>query len=69
MTDGCSTYSRQKLQTLAEATGGFAVTNTNAPEAGVDRMIAETGTYYLIGYSSPAPPYDGKRHRIKVTAP
>ena len=29
-------------------------------------MIAETGTYYLIGYSSPAPPYDGKRHRIKV---
>jgi VWFA-related protein len=66
MTDGCSTYSRQNLQTLAEATGGFAVTNTNAPERGVDRMIAETGTYYLIGYSSPAPPYDGKRHRIKV---
>jgi hypothetical protein len=66
MTDGCSTYSRQNLQTLAEATGGFAVTNTNAPEAGVDRMIAETGTYYLVGYSSPAPPYDGKRHRIKV---
>ena len=63
---GCSTYSRQNLQTLAEATGGFSVTNTNAPEAGVDRMIAETGTYYLIGYSSPAPPYDGKRHRIKV---
>ncbi len=63
---GCSTSSRQNLQTLAEATGGFSVTNTNAPEASVDRMIAETGTYYLIGYSSPAPPYDGKRHRIKV---
>ena len=64
--EGCSTSSRQNLQLLAEATGGFSVTNTNAPERGVDRMIAETGTYYLIGYSSPAPPYDGKRHRIKV---
>jgi VWFA-related protein len=63
---GCSTSSRQNLQSLAEATGGFAVTNTNAPESSVDRMVAETGTYYLIGYSSPAPPNDGKRHRIKV---
>lgn len=63
---GCSTASRRNLQTLAEHTGGFAVTNTNAPESSVDRVIAETGTYYLIGYASPALPYDGRRHRIKV---
>jgi hypothetical protein len=63
---GCSTASRQNLRTLAEHTGGFAVTNTNAPESSVDRVIAETGTYYLIGYASPALPYDGRRHRIKV---
>jgi VWFA-related protein len=63
---GCSTDSRQNLQSLAENTGGFAVINTNAPEQSIDRMIAENGSYYLVGYDSPAPPYDGKRHRIKV---
>ena len=47
-------------------TGGFAVTNTNAPEEAVDRMLAENGTYYLVGYYSPAPPNDGKHHRITV---
>lgn len=64
--DGCSTASRDNLRSLAEETGGFAVTNTNAPETGVDRMMAESGTYYLIGYYSPAPENDGKRHRIQV---
>src|SRR4029453_5639830 len=59
---GCSTHSRQNQETLAESTGGFAVTNTNAPERAVDRMVAENGTYYLLGYASPARPYDGKRH-------
>ena len=62
----CNRDSRQALQTLAEATGGFAVINTNRPEAGVDRMLAENGTYYLVGYYSPAPPNDGKHHRITV---
>jgi VWFA-related protein len=63
--EGCNTSSRQNLQSLAENTGGFAVTNTNAPERSVDRMVAENGTYYLIGYASPAP-NDGRRHRIRV---
>ena len=40
--------------------------NTNAPDAWVDRMVAENGSYYLIGYSSPAPPNDGRHHRITV---
>ena len=62
----CNRESRQSLQTLAEATGGFAVINTNRPEAGVDRMLSENGTYYLVGYYSPAPPNDGKHHRITV---
>jgi VWFA-related protein len=63
---GCSSASRENLRTVAEGTGGFAVVNTNAPEFGVDRLVDEAGTYYLIGYYSPAPPYDGKRHRIQV---
>ena len=65
--DGCNTSSRQNLQSLAETTGGFAVTNTNAPERSVDRVVAENGTYYLLGYTSPTP-NDGKRHRIRVRA-
>ena len=63
---GCTRDSRQNLRTIAEMTGGFAVVNTNAPEAGVDRMLAENGSYYLIGYNSPARPNDGKHHRITV---
>jgi len=63
--DGCNTSSRDNLRSLADATGGFAVTNTNAPERSVDKMVAENGTYYLLGYSSPAA-NDGRRHRITV---
>lgn len=62
----CSTSAQQNLRTLAEATGGFAVVNTNNPEASVERIVAENGTYYLLGYSSPAPSNDGRSHRISV---
>ena len=63
---GCNRASRQSLRTIAEATGGFAVTNTNAPEAGIERMLEENGSYYLVGYTSPAAAHDGKHHRIAV---
>ncbi|HXW06399.1 MAG TPA: VWA domain-containing protein [Vicinamibacterales bacterium] len=63
---GCSRDSQDHLRSIAEGTGGFAVLDTNAPELGVDRLIAENGAYYLIAYYSPAPPDDGKRHRIRV---
>ena len=62
----CSTTAQQNLRTLAEATGGFAVVNTNSPEASVERIVAENGTYYLLGYSSPARANDGRSHRISV---
>ena len=62
----CTRRSRQNLRTMAELTGGFAVVNVNRPEESIDRILAENGTYYLLGYSSPAPPNDGKHHRITV---
>ena len=62
----CTRESRQNLRTMAELTGGFAVIDTNRPEPAVDRMLVENGTYYLLGYYSPAPPNDGKHHRIQV---
>ena len=63
----CNRASRQSLRTIAENTNGFATLDTNAPELGVERMVAESGTYYFLAYYSPSPPNDGKRHRIKVT--
>ncbi len=62
---GCSIDTQEHLHSIAEGTGGFAIVNTNAPERAVERMVAENGTYYLLGYYSPAP-NDGKRHRITV---
>lgn len=62
----CSPSAQQNLRALAENTSGFAVVNTNAPELEVGRILSESGTYYLLGYSSPARPDDGRRHRIKV---
>jgi VWFA-related protein len=63
---GCTSDSRDNLRSIAEVTGGFATTNTDTPDAAVDRVVAEGGSYYLIGYPSPAPPNDGKRHTITV---
>ncbi|MEO7134338.1 MAG: VWA domain-containing protein, partial [Vicinamibacterales bacterium] len=63
----CNSASRQSLRTIAESTNGFATVDTNAPELGVERMVAESGAYYFLTYYSPSPPNDGKRHRLKVT--
>lgn len=63
---GCTRDTRQNLRSIAEQTGGFAVVNANAPEESVDRMLAENGNHYLLGYYSPAPANDGKHHSITV---
>lgn len=57
---------RQNLVTIAEATGGFAALQAANTDAAVDRMVAENGSYYLLGYYSPAKAFDGKHHRITV---
>jgi VWFA-related protein len=56
----------QNLITISEGTGGFATVTTNNLDAGVDRMVEESGSYYMLGYYSPAKPLDGKHHGIKV---
>jgi VWFA-related protein len=63
---GCTRDSRRNLQSIAELTGGFAVVNANEPEEYIDRILAENGSYYLLGYYSPAAPNDGKHHTIRV---
>jgi VWFA-related protein len=54
------------LQTIAATAGGWALVRSNLFEDGVNRLLAESRSYYVIGYTSPAP-HDGKFHRISVS--
>jgi hypothetical protein len=51
--------------TFADATGGRAIMNTNAPSDLVPQMFRESGSYYLLGIAEG----EGNRkyHRLKVT--
>jgi len=53
------------LRTIAASTGGRAVVATNRTPEGLDRIIRESSSYYLIGYESPSSP-DGKFHGLTV---
>lgn len=58
------------LQTMSANTGGFAIVNTNAPEARVPEIFTATSAYYLIGYEV-LKQDDGRFRRleVKVTRP
>jgi VWFA-related protein len=57
---------RQSLRALAQATGGFAVVNTNSFESAWDRIVRENSSYYVLGYSSTNEQRDGRFRRIQV---
>jgi VWFA-related protein len=52
--------------TLAEATGGRTVTNTNAPQGQVSAMFRENSSYYILGLRADDNA-DGRFHRLRVT--
>ncbi len=55
------------LQDVAEYTGGLVVgANGESVETSVDRILAEAGSYYLIGYQSSKGAPDGKFRKIEV---
>jgi VWFA-related protein len=56
----------QSLQTLAEATDGLAVVNTNNLASGARRIVNDLSTYYLLGYQSTNTKLDGKWRNITV---
>jgi VWFA-related protein len=60
--------SQDSLSSLAEDTGGQAFFDANEFGAVFDRVVADTTTYYLIGYSSTNGAQDGRFRRIRVTA-
>ncbi|HVQ43266.1 MAG TPA: VWA domain-containing protein [Vicinamibacterales bacterium] len=55
------------LINVATVTGGHAVVNTNEFGPGIDAIIEENSSYYLLGYQSGDTRQDGKYRRIEVT--
>jgi VWFA-related protein len=56
----------ETLRTLADATDGLAVVDSNDIERGVRRIVDDVTSYYLLGYYSSNKALDGKFRSIKV---
>jgi len=54
------------LKTVANATGGRAITDTDDFEPGVRSVFAENASYYLLGFRPAGAQADGRSHRIDV---
>ena len=54
------------LRTMAEDTDGTAIVNTNSFIEPMRRIIADTSSYYLLGYTSTNSKLDGRFRRITV---
>jgi VWFA-related protein len=59
---------RMGYRAIAEATGGFAVVNTNEFSSHFERLVRETSTYYLLGFESTGPKLQGRYVRFEVKA-
>ena len=53
---------------LSEATGGFAVVNSNSFGQALERMVKENSNYYLLGFTSTNGRRDGRYRRLEVRA-
>jgi hypothetical protein len=51
---------------FAENTGGWAVTNTNAPWEAVPQVFRENSSYYLLGFRPADPRQDGRFRKVSV---
>ena len=58
---------QDSLRILADGTGGFAAVDTNSFADAFDRIIEANSRYYLLGYTPPSHPRDGRFHRIEVS--
>jgi len=58
--------SQLSMRELAEATGGFAVTNTNEIALPMQRMMEDIRTHYELAYAPTSSVYDGHFRRIEV---
>jgi VWFA-related protein len=56
----------RNLRTLADATDGIPVMNSNDIVGGLQRVVDDLASYYLLGYYSTNTKLDGKFRNIKV---
>jgi VWFA-related protein len=56
------------MRELADATGGFAITNAGTFTVALERLRRDFDSYYSLGYT-PSRLRDEKRHRIEVRVP
>ena len=56
----------ETLRTLAVNTDGYAILNTNAIDKALERVVQDTGAYYLLGYYSTNTKLDGRFRRLTV---
>jgi VWFA-related protein len=59
---------RHSLEILANETGGFALVRSNAFSDAFARVVSESSSYYMLGYTSNNTTRDGKFRRIEVRA-
>ena len=57
---------RDGLNALAHDTGGFLVVNTNDLNLGLQRILDDNETYYVLAYEPPESRRDGRFHKIDV---
>ena len=58
--------SQDSLNTLALDTGGRFYRNSNDVKAGLNNLLEENSSYYLLGFQPEAGKWDGKFHKVKV---
>ncbi len=54
------------LKTVSENTGGFVITDTNAPAPQIQQLLRENSSYYLIGYAPLNTRAEGRYRKIEV---
>ena len=57
---------RMGMRAIAEATGGFAVVESNRFDAAFERIVRENSAYYVLGYSSTNDRADGRFRKLEV---
>jgi len=56
----------QSMRDVAALTGGTAIVNTNNIAAGLQRMVVENSSYYILAFTPTPLPRDGKLHKLDV---
>jgi VWFA-related protein len=59
---------QDSLRVLAEETGGFATIGANSLSSAFDRLVDSNSRYYVLGYTPPDDPREGRFHKIELRA-